>query len=381
MASDVLISQRYIRRLIMNSYFSYCGSIVFFTLLSSFSLAEEVAFPDNADVAKTFESNLISGLKGQKVMVLKASPDASFQKLLLTAEIGGKQSVVLTAPLALPLIKNSYSPASYDGFNVGEFDGGKGVVRLVDTQGEMREINYKPAVEGKYLYLKTVEEDNAQYRFNLRFKYNSEKKKIVLEDLFVVSNVGSCDRSVLNVYAIKSSALIGVALEDFNGLDAFGYLNKLRVDSGSDAVDREKLMSVDVGENFDQALRAYKKNDLSKFKELMGYFIVSSDEGAVCAPENYVVGKYYYPENIGWSNDLGFLLEQSGYFPEAIELLSYIVSKNPSRTVAYLNLADAYWGDGKKDLAIENYKKYNSLMSQAGKAGKIPKRVLERSQS
>jgi hypothetical protein len=47
--------------------------------------------------------------------------------------------------------------------------------------------------------------------------------------------------------------------------------------------------------------------------------------------------------------------------------------------VAYLNLADSYWGLNNKALAAQAYKRYASLMTDAGKVSKIPTRVAERS--
>ncbi len=61
------------------------------------------------------------------------------------------------------------------------------------------------------------------------------------------------------------------------------------------------------------------------------------------------------------------------------EVLDRIISQFPERTVAYLNLGDSYWNMGEKEKAIENYKKYISLMKSQNKdLRKIPKQVLEK---
>ncbi|MEB0043807.1 MULTISPECIES: lysozyme inhibitor LprI family protein [unclassified Pseudomonas] len=67
------------------------------------------------------------------------------------------------------------------------------------------------------------------------------------------------------------------------------------------------------------------------------------------------------------------------YYQESVELLNAVIARNPARTVAYLNLADSYWGLKDKKQAAQAYKQYATLMSGAGKASKIPARVAERS--
>lgn len=200
-----------------------------------------------------------------------------------------------------------------------------------------------------------------------------------MSNLFLVTNSESCDRSLLSVYAITSNSLISKPLKAFNGLEAFEYLKELHVVAQAGVDKREKLMPVDVSENFENALSAYKRGDKKKFKEYMGYFVLSGEGDVGCTPDAYVVDKYYYPKMVGWSNDVGFLFGESGYYAESVALLERIVSDNPDRVVAYLNLADAYWGLGKRELAIEYYKKYSLLMEQSGKTARIPKRVNERS--
>ncbi|PZX01904.1 hypothetical protein DFS28_101251 [Pseudomonas sp. 478] len=350
------------------------------TVAVPFSYAgTDTGVPISAMVIKTLDVNLIEGLNDQKVLVLKAKPGDEAQKLLLTAGGGGQPIVVLESNSILPLIKNTYSPVSYDGFEVGTSSSTKNVITVVDIQGETVSLKYDSIMPAEYLYLKTTEEDNTKYNFNLHFQYDAKTRKMVLKNLLLVTNNESCDRSLLSVYALSLGPLSLKSLDDFNGADTFEYLKKLHIESQSGKDSREKLMPVDVSINFDQALAAYKKLDKEKFNELMSYFLVSGDEDSACAPETYVVGKYYFPKNPGWSNDLGFLFEESGHYGEAVELLSYIVANNPDRVVAYLNLADSYWGLGNKKQAAENYKKYTSLMVQSGKNAKIPKRVIERS--
>ena len=76
-------------------------------------------------------------------------------------------------------------------------------------------------------------------------------------------------------------------------------------------------------------------------------------------------------------NDIAYYLQQSGANAEAIFLLEKILEKFPNRTVAYLNLADAYNGKNENQKTKQNYEKYINLMKQDGKESKIPQRVLE----
>jgi tetratricopeptide (TPR) repeat protein len=76
-------------------------------------------------------------------------------------------------------------------------------------------------------------------------------------------------------------------------------------------------------------------------------------------------------------NDLGFFLEQANRSAEAIPVLEKVIAFDPSRTPAYLNLADAYAKAGDKAKAKEKYQKYVELMEQTGKGSKVPARVHE----
>ncbi len=85
-------------------------------------------------------------------------------------------------------------------------------------------------------------------------------------------------------------------------------------------------------------------------------------------------------KNIVQYNNIAFYLEQSGLYKESIYVLREILKKDPNRVVAWLNLADAQWGDGKKTEAKSSYQKYISLMkSQKKDLKKIPQRVYDRS--
>jgi hypothetical protein len=83
-------------------------------------------------------------------------------------------------------------------------------------------------------------------------------------------------------------------------------------------------------------------------------------------------------ENVEQYNNIAFIigLSNDGYYSSAY-LLKYIISVIPSRTVAYLNLGDAYSGMQDSSEAKRMYLQYITLMRKDGKESKIPKRVKD----
>lgn len=61
-----------------------------------------------------------------------------------------------------------------------------------------------------------------------------------------------------------------------------------------------------------------------------------------------------------------------------VAMLAHVIRRDPKRTVAYLNLADALWRNSKDEQAAEYYAKYAALMKEAGQSSQIPKRVPQR---
>jgi tetratricopeptide (TPR) repeat protein len=95
---------------------------------------------------------------------------------------------------------------------------------------------------------------------------------------------------------------------------------------------------------------------------------------------NLVKNEKITVSNLEYYNDKGYYLEQSGLYKEAIYLLEKIIENFPDRTVAYINLGDAYWGLGKKEHAKKAYLVYVEQMTSKNKKEKIgssPKVVCE----
>lgn len=142
-----------------------------------------------------------------------------------------------------------------------------------------------------------------------------------------------------------------------------------------------KDFDFDLEKQYQGLLTSFKTGDKNGLSEAVIRDIVGFDEmGKRCMPDNYME-RYLFlndVDKVGVSNDIAFFLEQTGYYDEAIWLLNKIVSSYPERTVAYLNLGDAYWGKGNKNQAKHAYRKYVELMKTSGKEGRIPKRVTTR---
>lgn len=83
-------------------------------------------------------------------------------------------------------------------------------------------------------------------------------------------------------------------------------------------------------------------------------------------------------DNLSEINNIAYYLEQAEAYPEAILLLEKIIAQYPSRTVAYINLGDAYWGLNQHDKAKKSYNAYIIQMKEKNKESKIPQRVFKR---
>jgi len=77
-------------------------------------------------------------------------------------------------------------------------------------------------------------------------------------------------------------------------------------------------------------------------------------------------------------NNIAYYLQKTGANQESAYLLEKIIEKFPDRTVAYLNLGDAYYGLGDKAKVTQVYQTYIDQMKTKGWDKKIPKRVTER---
>ena len=326
-------------------------------------------------VLKEISASLLGDASRQKVFVLTGDADEADRRLLISPEQGASDNTLLDTSTALPLIKSQYSAAVSEGFSVNVINSPAGVLTVVDVQGEPVSVKQSSAEAGDALVLVSNEENNGVYNFNLVFRYNKNSKQFELRSVSQVTNNESCDRSVVSVEEVPKSVIGETSLASFDGRKVIERLHELRVKRPTEGY--KKLMMSDIAYQLDQALALYRKGRTDDVSTVMANFLMDGGEGH-CYPHSYIAQKYDFAQMPGWSNDLGFLLGETGYYGESIELLNAVIARNPTRTVAYLNLADSYWGVNDKARAAWAYKKYASLMSGAGKASKIPARVIER---
>lgn len=169
--------------------------------------------------------------------------------------------------------------------------------------------------------------------------------------------------AVLNI----SSGCLGIPMPE---IDCSGEWSQEEDDVW--IINEEKQIKVglfnDFNLLFDNILSQSKRRDYSLLKSnfsTKGKIIEFLD----CIP--------IYEPTLSKYNDIGFFLEQAKMYKEAIYILELVIKKFPSRTVAYINIGDAYWGLEKKDEAKQAYLTYIKQMKQAGKETKIPQRIME----
>ena len=295
------------------------------------------------------------------------------QRLLITDTSGNK---IVDTKKALPKIENTYSPNSYDGYIIDMSTAREGEMSVTDLQGEQYSMLYTSALAGEYLTLSTKEEDNGSYNFNLRFKYDNPSNSFYLTQILLNENNTKCDQSLLSTSIIERKNNIPTSIQNFDGKAVFHELQSLYTSSQISNTKKEKLMPESVSNNFNAALQAYKTGNNKELTMLTNYFVSDGGRDEVCDPNSYMVERYYFPKKVTWSNDLGFLLEQSGHYQEAVVLLEHIIQQHSDRVVTYLNLADAYWALDQKESAIKAYSLYFEKMTTTGKNNMIPRRVI-----
>ena len=128
---------------------------------------------------------------------------------------------------------------------------------------------------------------------------------------------------------------------------------------------KKELSPKNLKKSHSTALEYYRKKELRKaLNELSVYF---NDE------------KYLnYTSNIDIVNDYAFFLEKNGRYSEAVKVLKFVLSIQPNRVVAYINLADSLYANGNKDEAKAYYDLYIDKMKSNNKKNKIPSRVFSR---
>lgn len=82
--------------------------------------------------------------------------------------------------------------------------------------------------------------------------------------------------------------------------------------------------------------------------------------------------------NVTLYNNIAYHLDRHGHYEAAVFLLEGIVRSFKDRTVAYINLGDAYWALDQKTSAQTAYAEYIRLMRHHGREARIPERIFTR---
>ncbi|WP_198306422.1 tetratricopeptide repeat protein [Arcobacter vandammei] len=219
------------------------------------------------------------------------------------------------------------------------------------------------------------------HRYKLYFEYNKKTNKFNLDRVYFLS-FGGYDHTLKAVYLIQSDKIKDITLDNFNTGEIHQYLfdNIFRLKE----LKAKKIKSKEIED-------LYKKVEENP-KENAEYLLDCSEM------ENYndrdcgISENFLFEDDIEFSSNIASFLIEAKIYKEVIPLLEEIIKQEPNRTIAYLNLADAYLEMSKeneknenykvaveyyKNLSKENYEKYIELMKQDNKEEKIPKRVLE----
>ena len=132
-----------------------------------------------------------------------------------------------------------------------------------------------------------------------------------------------------------------------------------------------------------KALAAGKAGDIKRAITLLKFGIDYYDDGAAVddispgiSPSDVAdTKKISQNEFCTILNDYAYFLSSDKQYKEAEQYLKRVNTLCPDRAVAYFNLGDVYWETDNKTLAVDNYKKYVTLVKNKNV---IPQQVLER---
>ncbi|NLD94678.1 MAG: tetratricopeptide repeat protein [Fibrobacter sp.] len=214
---------------------------------------------------------------------------------------------------------------------------------------------------------------NIEKKEEFKFSATLKKSTLVITEANTFSNCGLGTNFIKKYMIIKNECdyqkKINGIIELLNGFkenENLITILKQRITSSATVTDKDKLTIV-----YNEALRLFKREDKKGAAAIALKF----------TNDNTITNTMINLETVNKYNDLGFFLEQGKKYREAVELLEKVVNTDPNRTVAYINLGDAYFGLKNSVKAKGAYLKYIDLMKKDGKSAKIPKRVFERVKS
>jgi len=242
------------------------------------------------------------------------------------------------------------------------------LVRIQNTSLFVKQKEYKGLVVNG-MSLTTSLEIIDDKSFFLTYEYNASSTKMKQVYNFIYKN---------NAIYLTSKEILKYSKE--GSLSNKVYLKNYKLTNQSYS-DLENIGS-SLNESFSKNKSFAFTNLYDNIYKKIGIvnFTISNDDKFIKTPFNE--DKYIKDIKIidtDKLNDVAYYLEQSGAYKESISFLNRIIDNNPQRVVAWLNLADAQWGDNKKKDAKLSYLRYIYLMEIQNKdIKKIPQRVYER---
>lgn len=230
---------------------------------------------------------------------------------------------------------------------------------------EEGEVSFTIDYKDKNAIVLETSKDGYMDRFKLYFIYDKKSKKFLLDRIYYINFYKECDYCFGAIYLLKPKKLQNINLKFFDSKGIYDYLykNMFYIIQRSNG---RKIKSKETMQMYNKLMDGSIKNMETCGCEELRY-------DTACTYE-----KYYFKNDVTFTNNIAYFLERSGKYNHAIYFLKDIIKKNPNRTVAYYNLGDAYWGLNKKAKAKQAYKKYIELMENAGKNKKIPQKVKDR---
>jgi tetratricopeptide (TPR) repeat protein len=230
---------------------------------------------------------------------------------------------------------------------------------------EEDEVSFTIDYKNENALILETSKDGYLSRYKLYFIYDKKSKKFMLDRTYYLSFNNVCFHELLSIYLLKPKKLQNVDLENFDSKSIYSYLYK-NIFYALERFNGEKIKSKEATQMYDKLMDGSIKNMETCGCEELRYDISCTAE------------KYYFKNDITFTNNIAYFLERSGKYSHAVYFLERIIEQHPNRTVAYYNLGDAYWGDGNKEKAKEAYRKYIELMKKAGKEKRIPQKVKDR---
>ncbi len=288
-------------------------------------------------------------------------------KLIILINKGNKQfEEIIDNDTIVPMIK-SIPEVSFKqvGFDVSI--GSKNILYNVESEAIKFSINES----NKKVLVLTSLKDGYLDRFKFYFQYSKQEKKFHLYKVYFLSFNESCGYDLNAIYEVKNKIFEKMTLDNFDGkaIHKFLYVKPVWINK---EIQLSKIQSLELQEAYREIFKLYKNKQIN-FQEYVGDFINES-----CSFEYYLDEKYFFHNNIEFSNNLAFFFDKANYHKEAVYLLEKILEKFPKRVVAYYNLGDAYWALGEKEKAKKAYSTYIKMMKAKGKEKRIPKVVKDR---